>query len=321
MESRVLKRTYIQVPTRQAPERTRTLKRAVLGIALTPAFWLLALRYRTPGLRLRARSAWLGLRLLCGRQRSASPTDIVPLLFRPMDSTRYFEFDFAWEAMGKLTPPYRYLDVSSPRLFPIMVALQKRQVRAELLNPDATDLVSTARLVRAFGLERRCSTQGCLIGAAGFDRASFDVITSISVVEHIPDDSEAVRKMWDFLKPGGRLILTLPVAAQPSERYINRNEYGLLQPDKQGYFFFYRLYDQRSLEERIFSVTGVPHRHAIYGEKSAGTLLRNMDRKMADPAYPHWREPYMMGKEFCYFNSLSDLPGDGVIALEFEKSE
>ena len=126
--------------------------------------------------------------------------------------------------------------------------------------------------------------------------------------------------MWNLLKAKGRLLLTLPCAAQSSEQYIDRNEYGLLTSDEEGYFFFQRLYDQKLLEERIFSITGGPRRQVIYGEKFPGTLRKNLDRKMGDPSYPHWREPYMMGQDFCYFKDLSELPGEGVIGLEFEKT-
>jgi len=237
-----------------------------------------------------------------------------------MDSTRYFEFAYMWDALSKLSIP-RYFDVSSPRLFPIMVLLKKCELFAELLNPDAKDLTLTAHLVQALNLEKRCNLRECLISAAPFEPGSFDVITSISVVEHIPQDTEAVQKMWDLLKLGGRLLLTLPCAAQASEQYIDRDEYGLLIPDENGYFFFQRLYDQELLEDRIFSITGQPRRCVIYGEKSPGTLRRNLDRKRGDPHYPYWREPYMMGQDFSYFKELGELPGEGVIALEFEKSE
>jgi SAM-dependent methyltransferase len=237
-----------------------------------------------------------------------------------MDSTRYFEFAFAWDALSDFAVS-RYLDVSSPRLLPIMLTLKKSSLVAELMNPDLDDLNSTANLIKAVGLESRCNLHGLVISVAPFDSGSFDVVTSISVVEHIPEDTQAIRKIWDLLKPRGRLLLTLPCAAQASEQYINRNEYGLLAASEGGYFFFQRLYDQLSLEQRIFSVTGQPHWRAIYGEKSPGTLRRNLDRKMGDPSYPYWREPYMMGQDFRYFNDLSELPGEGVIAMEFEKGE
>jgi SAM-dependent methyltransferase len=237
-----------------------------------------------------------------------------------MDSTRYFEFGFAWDSLSDFSG-FRYLDVSSPRLFPIILTLKKKAVVAELMNPDLDDLSRTGNLVKALGLESHCNLHGCLIDAAPFDSGSFDAISSISVVEHIPQDTRAIRKMWNLLKPGGRLLLTLPCAAQASEQYIDRNEYGLLAANEAGYFFFQRLYDQVSLDERIFSVTGQPRRRAIYGEKVPGALRRNLDRKLGDPSYPYWKEPYMMGRGFRYFNDLSELPGEGVIAMEFEKGE
>jgi hypothetical protein len=29
----------------------------------------------------------------------------------------------------------------------------------------------------------------------------------------------------------------------------------------------------------------------------------------------------MMGQDFCYFKEIGELPGEGVIALEFEKGD
>jgi SAM-dependent methyltransferase len=279
---------------------------------------LLAHHNRVPGLKLRRDCALLAFHLLCGRKSHISYADIYRLLFWPLDSTRYFEFAFAYDALSHISF-HHYLDVSSPRTFPIILILKQREIFAELLNPDAVDLTYTGELVRSLHLEDRCNLRDCVINTAPFEPESFDVVTSLSVVEHIPQDMRAVQKMWDLLRPRGRLLLTLPCAAQTSEQYSDRNEYGLLAPNEEGYFFFQRLYDQQLLEERIFSITGPPRQHMIYGERFPGTLRRNLERKMRDPSYPYWREPYMMGQDFCYFNKLSELPGEGVVALEFEK--
>lgn len=285
---------------------------------LSPVYWVLAHRYDVPGLRYRLDCARLGLRLLWNRKVPISYGDLYSLFVWPLNSTRYFEFAFMGDGMAKRLTA-RYLDVSSPRLFPIILLLKKPEVFAELLNPDAPDLTGTGRYVEALHLEKRCSLRACVLSGARLAPGSFDVVTSMSVVEHIPQDSETVQQMWNLLKPGGRLLLTLPCAAQASEQYANRDSYGLLAPDEEGYFFFQRLYDQRLLEERIFRITGEPIRHLIYGEKYRDTLRKNLDQKRGDPRYPYWREPYMMGQNFRYFNELAELPGEGVIALEFEK--
>ena len=128
-------------------------------------------------------------------------------------------------------------------------------------------------------------------------------------------DAEAVRRMWQWLKPGGRLLLTVPCAATESEQYINSNEYGVLAADGAGFVFWQRLYDEARLEASIYSITGAPVRQQLYGEKVAGTFLQNASQKRAGYAttYPFWREPYMMSRDYAYFHSLADLPGEGVI--------
>jgi len=320
MSSETPRKTYIRVPNRRKRDRLQVLRRVVLGALLSPSYWIMAHRYRTPGLRFRIDCGLLGLRLLCSPKAPVSYADIYRLFFWPMSSTRYFEFAFMWDALSKLSIS-RYLDVSSPRLFPIILTLKKHELVADLVNPDAADLTSTSHLVKALNLQSRCNIHACLIGAAPFEPSSFDVVTSMSVVEHIPQDMQAVQKMWELLKPGGRLLLTLPCAAEALEQYINQNAYGLLEPDEQGFVFFQRLYDQDLLEERVFSVAGQPRRRVIYGERTAGAHRRTLDRQLGDPFYPFWREPYMMGQDFCYFKEIGELPGEGVIALEFEKGD
>jgi SAM-dependent methyltransferase len=318
MEIKNQKKIYLQVPARVQSTKAQRLKRALVGSILSPAYWLLASRYRVPGLFFRVYSALLGLRLLYSGHSAIPYSTIYQLLFWPINSTRYFEFDFIWRALGS-GPMRRYLDVSSPWLFPIHLMDKKRELTAELVNPDRKDLSVTADIVRASNLENRCNVHCCLIDAVPFDAESFDVVTSISVVEHIPQDKQAVRKMWELLRSGGKLLLSVPCAAEALEQYISYNEYGLLEPDGKGFVFWQRIYDPTLLQERIFDVTGQPRRCAVYGEKKAGFLLRLGNRKMMDPHYPHWREPYMMGQEFRLFDAIADLPGEGVIAMEFVK--
>ena len=66
-------------------------------------------------------------------------------------------------------------------------------------------------------------------------------------------------------------------------------------------------------------MTGRPVAHRIYGEKRPGFLQTNLKSKYLVDRYPFWREAYMMSREFAYFEDISDLPGEGVIAMEFVK--
>ena len=47
--------------------------------------------------------------------------------------------------------------------------------------------------------------------------ASFDLVTSTEVFEHVPDDRRAFAEVFRVLRPGGRLVFTVPLMdAQPT---------------------------------------------------------------------------------------------------------
>jgi hypothetical protein len=139
----------------------------VLGAFLSPIYCLLALHERGPGLAFRWDSAVLALRLLRRRTRQISIADVCRLLVFPMDSVRYFEFTFVWDALSN-HPVCSYLDVSSPRLFPLMLVMKNHQLHADLINPDPQDLTVTDNLAKSLNLEMRCDFHNCLISAAPF---------------------------------------------------------------------------------------------------------------------------------------------------------
>jgi SAM-dependent methyltransferase len=241
------------------------------------------------------------------------------LFFSPIDSTRYFEFEFANESVDDLNVQ-RYLDISSPRLFPIAYLARNENVRGVLINPDHKDLDITAQMCRDIGLHDRCTFHTYLIEELPFGQCSFDLISCISVLEHIPDDISALTKLWTMLKSGGRLILTVPCKAERAEQYINYDSYGILAPSRDGYTFFQRYYDTNTLNINIFEIIGQPVRKAIYGEKRSGIFAENANwKRKAGLRYPFWKEPYFMGRDYRIFQTVEDLPGEGVIAMEFRK--
>jgi predicted SAM-dependent methyltransferase len=313
-----VKKTYIRVPPFRRVSQSHRAMRALTGAALSPAYLLLAHRYRLPGLRFRTDFAMLGLRFLLSRNTEISRVDIYRLLFWPMHSTRYFEFDFMWHSLADVPIRY-YLDVSSPRLFPILLLSKRLEMAAELVNPDKKDLQDTARIVRACNLDSRCHLRDSPIEDAPFVPQSFDVITTMSVVEHIAQDRDAVIKMWELLKPGGRLLLSVPCAALAQDQYLDVDHFGLQSPDENGFFFHQHIYDHALLEERFYSMLGPPARLAIYGERKAGSLLTGLLEHWSGQGYALWKEPFAMAREFRRYESLSDLPGEGVICMEFIK--
>lgn len=284
------------------------------GLAFLPYGLAVAWMKGAPGLGVRLQCVSLGWRaLLAGDFRRA-----FVLIANPMDSFRYFEFDFAFAAVQGATVD-RYFDVSSPRLLPLMIVRSRPGLTADMLNPQARDLRDTTAVAKTLGLLARCRLDGRLIEDVPFAEGTFDLITSISVIEHIPEDTGAIATMWRLLRPGGKLLITVPCAKESCEEYTNLDEYGLLSKDKEGFVYWQRYYDHAALAERIWSVTGQPTRMRIFGERRLGNYDRNVARKRSDPAYPFWREPIMMATEYGYFESLDALPGMGVVAMEFIK--
>lgn len=43
-----------------------------------------------------------------------------------------------------------------------------------------------------------------------FDDDSFDLVLATDIIEHVPDDTQAMRELRRVLKPGGTLLLTVP---------------------------------------------------------------------------------------------------------------
>jgi SAM-dependent methyltransferase len=311
-----MRRQYIEVPLAMRCRGLRSLLMRLAGNILCPAYWLAALFAGGPGLFFHLRCAGLGVFSLVTRCIRRGHYN---LIFFPMDSTRYFEFGVSWERVRRL-PFTRFLDVSSPRLLPLMLMRSNRQATAELINPDAKDIRDTESFFRAFGVGERCRFSARTVEQASFEDSSFDLITCISVLEHIPADGEAVERMWSLLRSGGRLVLTLPCMSQPLEQYISDNQYGVLQPGSDGYTFWQRYYDGKRLDEKIFRVTGPPEHMVIFGEITNGLFFRNATMKrVLDGRYPFWREPYMMATEYRSYPSLEELPGEGVVFLEFLK--
>jgi SAM-dependent methyltransferase len=289
------------------------------GIMLSPLYLIMASIASGPGIVFHLRSIAMGARLLLSG--SVSLELCYHYVFSPMDSTRYFEFHEVWKILKSLSFS-RYLDVSSPRLMPLLLLKAAPKATAVLINPDPSDLQDTERLANILGLKSRCEFFNSTLGDAKVAPASFDLITCISVLEHIPEDKTALETMWSLLRPGGKLILTLPCMSQPLEQYISHNQYGVLSPGDDGYTFWQRYYDFERLKSAIFSVTDMPTRIMIYGEKRRGLFFRNATMKrLLGSLYPFWREPYMMATEYQVFSSIDELPGEGVVMLEFIKAE
>lgn len=314
-----MRKQYIEVPIPMSCSFFYKLWIYLKGTLLSPFYLIAAHIAGAPGIRFYLRIITTLTKLLLTGSVSIK-TWYSNLLF-PMDSTRYFEFHEVWKR-AKDFPFTHYLDISSPRLMPLLLLKTSLESTGEFINPDSSDLKETEKLAKALGLKSRCKFTDDILENIGFSSASFDLVTCISVLEHIPEDKAALKTMWSLIQPGGKLILTLPCMFQSLEQYISYNQYGVLNPGDDGYTFWQHYYDRERLESCIYSVTGKPTYISVYGEKRRGLFFRNTSMKrLLGSRYPFWREAYMMATEYKLFSSTDELPGEGVVMLEFIKPE
>ncbi len=313
-----IKKQYINVPTKLQKSLLVQIYHIIKGLFLLPFYTFAAWSLGTPGIGIQIRCSFLGISLFISRKLSLK--ECHRLICIPLDSTRYFEFNETLKRINKIQFS-SYLDISSPRILPLILIKKNKNIFAHLINPDQKDLEQTKQLYNAIGLESRCYFDNNTIEKISITNGKqFDLITCISVLEHIPEDKKAFEMMWSLLSLGGSLILTLPCMAHPQEQYINRSEYGVLNPGHDGYTFWQRYYDPQRIESIIYNIAGKPINSVVFGEKEAGLFFKNANLKRSSGIlYPFWKESYMMGKEYQLFKSISQLPGEGVILLEFRK--
>ncbi len=288
---------------------------ALASVVLVPSYALAATAIGTPGMRFHLEAVSTAIRLLT--RGSGLVAQAGRLALYPMDSTRYFEFDWVWSRLQRLGRVKNYLDISSPRLLPLSYVRRSDVERAWFVNPDTSDLETTRRWAEALSLSNRCGFSDVPIESNQLDGQRFEAITSISVFEHIVNEGPALARVRSLLAPGGTLLLTLPCTAQGYDQFRDYDEYNLAKPDAEGRYFFQRFYDAASLRDRVFSILGEPRQITVYGESEPGYFGRNAQQKMRGLPYPFWREGYMMGRHFRTYSSIDALPGEGVVALEF----
>lgn len=243
----------------------------------------------------------------------------IQYLISPVSSVRYWEFPFVLECLPAV--PGEWLDVSSPRMFALELASSIAKANLRMINPDPEDIHETIRIVQAMKLGNVSMLKAgvdCLPNLG----LQFDAIWAISVVEHIAggtDDAMAMSLMYQSLRPGGRLIVTVPVDRVHWDEYRDSQHYGT-QPGLPGKYFFQRYYDQTTLASRLIAPLAVePSKVRWFGEKVAGWFRDYEKRWIASGYAVSVHDPVAFLENFSEFPSWEAMPGMGVCGLMFER--
>jgi SAM-dependent methyltransferase len=163
----------------------------------------------------------------------------------PLDPSRYLELPWALDRLAP-SPGESVLDLASPKLLAVVVARRGAHVTTvDQLEDEIEAWRSLAAGVE--GLE--------LVVADGralpFADASFDHGVSVSVLEHVTGDggdAAALAELARCVRPGGRLVVTLPHAPQARVEYRATAAYvDEGSRDETGRAFFQRWYDDEAL--------------------------------------------------------------------------
>lgn len=142
---------------------------------------------------------------------SALVRNLARLLFAVGDSVRpIVQKPLILEMVGT-APLGRVLDAGCG------TGLYTREWLPRATHVDAFDFNQSAidRLTRRLGAVKNLTLKQGSATEIPFPDATYDLVTHIEVLEHIEDDKKVVSELWRVLKPGGRLILSVPQPPAP----------------------------------------------------------------------------------------------------------
>jgi len=144
--------------------------------------------------------------------------------------SRWWEYAFAWmhvKELARINKRLRILDIG-PALtfFPLFLSQNGFEVTAIDIDSRIKKWADFAFV----GLGRHEKRNGKIEFVTGdithkvLPGRSFDVVTNISVIEHISDKEMAVKEIYRLLRPGGKLINTLDISLDGDSKPLEVKE-------------------------------------------------------------------------------------------------
>jgi SAM-dependent methyltransferase len=151
--------------------------------------------------------------------------------------------------------PVRILDVGSPKCFGLYLAytFDVEIHLTDVYKPavEEAEVLWNAIKKQAKG-EAVFSVQD--VRSLTYSTEDFDIVYSMSVIEHVggaTGDSESIREMMRVLRPGGRLLVTVPFGQKYTEQVRIGLQGSAHETGDGRRYFFQRIYEPTAAEERI----------------------------------------------------------------------
>ena len=225
-------------------------------------------RQRTIGLRyvwrLGARLAvkeWASGRTVLRRCLSVARHPSYPITWlSPIRYKHYREFAFVFESIARYRPsPGALLDISSPKLLPVTIASARPEMRVDSIDILESDVLWVRKAMTHLGLPNLTASVADA-RTLPFDDESFDLVTSVSVFEHIAPENggeaPAARELGRVLAPGGIALLTVPFSQTYFAEYRAGTVYERTSTDGQP-IFYQRFYDMNLLKRNLVAASGL----------------------------------------------------------------
>lgn len=155
-------------------------------------------------------------------------------------------------------------------------------------------------------------------------RETYDCIWSISGVEHVfgeYDDSSAIALIYDSLKNGDSLILTVPVDRKFQVEYRDQDYYGTQPYQILGKHFFRCVYGKDASWERLLSpIKEEPSIVRWSGEVSPGIFRRYEQRCISEGRSCAIEDPREMADHYRAFSIWEEIPDFGICGLLNQKT-
>lgn len=195
------------------------------------------------------------------------------------------------------------LDISSPKLFSLLLA-EKSQAKFLLTDPYAPAVEEAEVLAKSMDTRVQDRIRFRVVDASAEyyveDRQGelFDIIYSMSVVEHILPESggdvDALRNLAKYLNKDGTLVVSMPVGPSFHLHYVDDEIYGR-GAGETGKVFFQRVYDAERLRSFVQALSDEYELTSSFLiQWPAGRLVfrlihqksLNSVRALAGPAFP-----------------------------------